>query len=294
MGRRTEALLGTLANASAKDAAMFQQLQAGLDQLRQGLHVTSVDQRVLGDFQRLLGLHEDVRALSFRDMRQRYDARGPTLKNLTKKRDICLRSQDGVLHVAGKLGSGKSTIMKFLAQCPETNDRLKMWAGDRKLASAAFFFWKPGSELQRSCLDSCCRATQRNTALHDSRCFCFLIDGLDEYEETAQHDRRHMVDLLKNWRKASLGAVKLCVYSREDNVFMNAFPADTRLCLHQLKRFDMKKYVLLVREILEKSHGIFLWVALVVKLVCEQIESGATAGTLSKFINTLSVTEQVE
>ncbi|KAK3370904.1 hypothetical protein B0T24DRAFT_658032 [Lasiosphaeria ovina] len=252
---------------------MFQQLQVGLDHLRQGLHVTCVDHRVLGDFHRLIGLHEDalsagarrrvLRTLSFEDMRQRYDAvNDPHAKTF----QWILRSQDGVLHVAGKLGSGKSTIMKFLAQCPETNEGLKIWAGDRKLVFATFFFWKPGSELQRSLpgllrsllhdiLTSCPKIipdhdespisippsvillafnqlVSRNTTLRDSHCFCFLIDGLDEYAETAQHDRRHMVDLLNNWRKASPGAVKLCASSREDNVFMNAFPADTRLCLH--------------------------------------------------------------
>jgi hypothetical protein len=35
----------------------------------------------------------------------------------------------GIFHVAGKLGSGKSTLMKFLCKHPETRSQLLGWAG---------------------------------------------------------------------------------------------------------------------------------------------------------------------
>ncbi|KAL4896614.1 hypothetical protein BDV59DRAFT_198972 [Aspergillus ambiguus] len=61
-----------------------------------------------------------------------------------------LSSGDGIFHICGKLGSGKSTLMKFLCEDPRTKNELEKWAGDRTLVMANFFFWKPGSKLQKS------------------------------------------------------------------------------------------------------------------------------------------------
>jgi NACHT domain len=54
------------------------------------------------------------------------------------------------LHVFGKPGSGKSTLMKFLRNHFSTGEHLKVWAGDNELIIASFFFWKSGTRLQRS------------------------------------------------------------------------------------------------------------------------------------------------
>lgn len=40
-----------------------------------------------------------------------------------------LSSGDGIFHIAGKLGSGKSTLMKFLCEHPHTILQLEKWAG---------------------------------------------------------------------------------------------------------------------------------------------------------------------
>ena len=40
-----------------------------------------------------------------------------------------LSSGSGIFHVAGKLGSGKSTLIKFLSEHPSTKSRLREWAG---------------------------------------------------------------------------------------------------------------------------------------------------------------------
>jgi type II secretory ATPase GspE/PulE/Tfp pilus assembly ATPase PilB-like protein len=40
-----------------------------------------------------------------------------------------LQEGRGIFHVAGKLGSGKSTLMKFLFNHPETRRQLLTWAG---------------------------------------------------------------------------------------------------------------------------------------------------------------------
>jgi len=52
-----------------------------------------------------------------------------------------LVKEDGVYWVSGKPGSGKSTLMKFLAAQEETKCCLEKWAGGKKLIMANYFFW---------------------------------------------------------------------------------------------------------------------------------------------------------
>lgn len=41
-----------------------------------------------------------------------------------------LSSGDGIFHISGKLGSGKSTLMKYLCDHPQTRIELEKWAGE--------------------------------------------------------------------------------------------------------------------------------------------------------------------
>ncbi|SCO76329.1 uncharacterized protein FRV6_00541 [Fusarium oxysporum] len=66
-----------------------------------------------------------------------------------------------VFHIFGKLGSGKSTLMKFLCSHQKTEESLTKWAGAKKLAFTSFFFWRNGSKAQKS-LEGLCRSI-----LHD-------------------------------------------------------------------------------------------------------------------------------
>lgn len=61
-----------------------------------------------------------------------------------------LRTEKGVFWVQGKPGSGKSTLMKFLASNGRTVDGLKQWAAGKQIKVAGFFFWHAGSALQKS------------------------------------------------------------------------------------------------------------------------------------------------
>lgn len=137
-----------------------------------------------------------------------------------------------------------------------------------------------------------------NGQIFDTHRVCFFIDGLDEYEETPQDDYRAVVDLLKRWNLTSAGGVKLCVSSREYNVFENAF-SERRLRLQDLTLRDRQHYVddklmemrppekrkKLRDKIVERSDGIFLWLALVVKRLRECLEVDLT---LSGFERELS------
>ena len=137
--------------------------------------------------------------------------------------------------------------------------------------------------------------------LHTNHCFCFFIDGLDEYEGTHQEDPKTLVDLLDSWTNLAPTTVKICISSREYNVFMNAFSNEQRISLQNLTRLDMTRYVLdkfrymdrkedrtkLTKAIVENAQGIFLWVTLVVKRIREQIENGVDLGALHSEIDCL-------
>ena len=61
-----------------------------------------------------------------------------------------LQSDDPIYWVSGKPGCGKSTLMKYLVDNPETMANLQVWAGTRQLVTASFFFWIAGTEMQKS------------------------------------------------------------------------------------------------------------------------------------------------
>jgi hypothetical protein len=283
-----------------------------------------------------------------------------------------MSSGAGVFHVSGKLGSGKSTLMKYLCDHASTKQLLEKWAGKisglqlrfhlnlngsrannrdkgtRQLVFASFFFWKPGSTMQKTLpglirsllhdlLKACPELTRdifpdyweriksapwqirsnlsisdkdirrafsriiSDPSLYTNHCFCFFIDGLDEYEGTHQEDPKTMVDMLTNWTKNAPTTVKICVSSREHNLFMNSFSENQRIRLHILTKSDMTSYVvdklrhidreedqrILAESIVENAEGIFVWVTLVVKRIREQIENGASLETLQRELDAL-------
>ena len=62
-----------------------------------------------------------------------------------------LQSGSGIYWISGKAASGKSTLMKFLFKSQETRRLLSNWCGEHQtLVLASFYFWFPGSSLQKS------------------------------------------------------------------------------------------------------------------------------------------------
>jgi energy-coupling factor transporter ATP-binding protein EcfA2 len=62
-----------------------------------------------------------------------------------------LKEGQGIFHITGKPGSGKSTMMNSLANHPETRTQLKKWARNgNRLVIASMFLWNPGSVQQKS------------------------------------------------------------------------------------------------------------------------------------------------
>lgn len=122
--------------------------------------------------------------------------------------------------------------------------------------------------------------------IYRDHCLCLFIDGLDELKETAKEDYSSLVKLLQGWVAASSGHLKICVSTREYNVFQNAFSPEQRIRLQDLTRTDMVRYTgerladmkpenekeRITQEIVHRSDGIFLWVTLVVKALRKCIE----------------------
>ncbi|KAI7256269.1 hypothetical protein KC343_g3911 [Hortaea werneckii] len=61
-----------------------------------------------------------------------------------------LKDSEGVFWLSGKAGSGKSTIMKFVADHWRTEVALKQWAGGKTLVIVKYYFWCSGHPMQRT------------------------------------------------------------------------------------------------------------------------------------------------
>lgn len=125
--------------------------------------------------------------------------------------------------------------------------------------------------------------------------FCFFIDGLDELDEEKATTYGKIITILQQWADGAKGSLKICVSSRQFPVFEN-MPVDHRIQLQDLTKFDMINFVQntlrlqhilrsemsvntgqlqgLIRAIVERADGVFLWVSLVVK----SVESGLLNG----------------
>lgn len=63
---------------------------------------------------------------------------------------VWLARGNGIYWVQGKAGSGKSCLMKYVHDQPQTAALLSKWAGVLPLVKAGFFFWYPGTLMQKS------------------------------------------------------------------------------------------------------------------------------------------------
>ncbi|KAI8674562.1 NACHT domain-containing protein [Fusarium keratoplasticum] len=112
----------------------------------------------------------------------------------------------------------------------------------------------------------------------------FFIDGLDEFKECEASP-----GLLISWIRhtATQYGIKICVSSRPWNVFADAFGREPSLTMQNLSKRDIERFVRtefdksiafqevkevfqddatsIIKEIIEKAQGVFLWVNLVVR-----------------------------
>lgn len=185
-----------------------------------------------------------------------------------------LVSSEPMFWVAGKPGSGKSTLMKFLSSHKKTFNLLKHRFHNRNVLILRHFFWLHGSEMQRTMKGCLCTLVyqmlhnddrlvlaklQENSSLrekhniHDwseselqgllfgllsseGRAFGIFLDGLDEYD--MRSDMRMLIDFV--CKTSQMERVKLCGSSRQENVFERAFQRRPKLRLQDLTYNDMR------------------------------------------------------
>lgn len=125
--------------------------------------------------------------------------------------------------------------------------------------------------------------------------FCFLIDGLDEFDG----DYEEIIDL---FRDISSDHVKMCLSSRPLTIFQKRLGGYPGLRLQDLTSDDIRLYVAerladspgmrfmqakhpertgtLVTKIVDKASGVFLWVTLVVKSLLNGLVNNDTISNL--------------
>jgi len=199
-----------------------------------------------------------------------------------------LRTQNGIYWISGKAGSGKSTLVKFLLDQPQTKGALKEWAGSKNLVSASFFFWNAGTVMQKSqkglfssllfeilrqcpnLIQSVCSSKAKSFRPYESRLEPWtqqeLRHAIDQFKQesgvTARFcffidgldeydgESNQIIEVLENLRESS--DIKLCISSRPWNEFRDAFgrPCDSQLALEDLTQDDIRVYV---RDTLEEN-----------------------------------------
>lgn len=240
------------------------------------------------------------------------------------------RNPRGIYWMNGKAGSGKSTLIRFVANHVETQRHLRYWAGNADLQVSSFFFWNSGTGLQHSRLgllrsllfETLKRKPELTRELFkveweeiagnyeqhaisdplewkvpirrleqvfgqliqlasDDFKLYFFIDGLDESKEEPEE----LVCLIKEAARSPF--VKILVSSRPWLVFEETLGLGSSLRLQDLTYADIQLYVRerlqrdpkmerletsnpngarsLVRNIVTKANGVFLWVRIVTK-----------------------------
>lgn len=182
-----------------------------------------------------------------------------------------LENGEGTYWINGKLGSGKSTLMSYICQDARTTTALAKWGGIGVIAPM-FFFWNPGSHLQKSTegllrsliyqilrerpdlapladsegpletwtdrrLHTSFRRITQDYSLRRSK-LCLFIDGLDEFAG----DQSSLIDLLRSITDGQ--HVKICLSSRPYIIFEDAFSSSCALKLQDLTRSDIERYTL--------------------------------------------------
>ena len=192
-----------------------------------------------------------------------------------------LKSGYGIFWVSGKAGSGKSTLMKFLADHETTTSMLEEWANPMKLVIATHYFWSAGTAMQKSygglfrtllyeifricpaLIPQVCpvRWAQMNSGRLEKDTDWTISELLGTLHALSRHsnlpvrycffidgidefdgDHSKLCEILTNFSRSQ--NIKLCLASRPWNVFIDAFGTNPiqKICIEDLTRNDIRRY----------------------------------------------------
>lgn len=270
--------------------------------------LTDVSQEVFSLIQSLVqGYHGQLNGqlildkLHFPDMHERFDtipkAHEETLKWLFNPENsddnnkveaskaflTWLRQGRGFFHISGKVGAGKSTMMKYICSHQDLDKHLKVWCEGAQLGRGQFFFWKPGTAAQKS-LKGLLRGLLHSildqnrdlipTALpvlwklvtaHPTSCreleyrdfeqgFINILQHASDsnlykivlfIDGLDEFEGRHLdlINTMKGWTEKYPSVLKICVSSREYSVFQVSFSSYPKLRLHEYTSTDIARMV---------------------------------------------------
>ncbi|KAL8937887.1 MAG: hypothetical protein Q9216_004193 [Gyalolechia sp. 2 TL-2023] len=187
-----------------------------------------------------------------------------------------LIGSDCIYWIQGKPGSGKTTLMKFLANDPRTENLLKQWSPEKRTLVVTFYFWLSGNKLQRSLKGLLCSLCYQilldERSLFSSICgeetllikrsvhdwsekelhhllvqlidlfdgsLCMFIDGLDEFDQN--EDVNELFVLVE--RLSKLVNVKICVSSRPENHIFKQMSKHAQARLQDLTKSDIQLFI---------------------------------------------------
>ncbi|CAH0043630.1 unnamed protein product [Clonostachys solani] len=231
-----------------------------------------------------------LRGLTFERRTARHaditDAHRTTFEWMFKEDGVCegnfldwLKRGNGIFWVSGKPGSGKSTLMKFVADHHRTAHILSTWSYPKPTYVASHYFWSAGTAMQRSqqgllqtllydifrqcpnLLEVACSRRWSETdpaslsqpwSLPELR--VVLKDVADQtnmpgkfcfFVDGLDEFKGEHLDLCQDLKDLSQSLnIKLCISSRRWNVFEDSFANDPtrRLYIHELTNDDIRSY----------------------------------------------------
>ncbi|KAK4140131.1 uncharacterized protein C8A04DRAFT_40145 [Dichotomopilus funicola] len=231
-----------------------------------------------------------------------------------------LRSGTGIFHIEGKPGSGKSTLMKHICDHHETENFLREWAGEKRLITWRFFFWRPGTPEQKS-LRGLTRGLLWGIIRRERQLAKLLFPRLWRPTEFPESPPSQFIDLsdedvdkalgllhLQQWASSPCRNVKLCVSSRQLPVFSHAFSPAQRLTIHLFTHEDIvalvderleqngafrelaksEKYRCgqMVAQVISRAEGVFLWVCIVLNRLEDSLRNGDSITMLESIVKT--------
>ena len=178
------------------------------------------------------------------------------------------KSQEGLL---------QSLVYQTFAQCPEI---ISLATPSRRWDAGEVFHRNPEPWGLDELSETLANIVKHGESL--SKCYCFFIDGLDEYIG----DHGNLIDVLHDMSGSPW--VKLCVSSRPWSVFRDAYGHDEgrKLSVQEYTKPDMDRFIndqleedrrfktvvlkdprvsRIASTIRDRAQGVFLWVFLVVR-----------------------------